>query len=101
LPRPRTSTADLGGRSDTLKPLPWTAQQRVAFELAARRYVERKMGNDPGLLEMLGLKPYESGRPPMNKAPTHGRRSTYTNHGCRCIPCTTANNEYHRKQEAA
>ena len=24
----------------------------------------------------------------------HGRLSTYTNHGCRCRPCTEANNRY-------
>lgn len=32
---------------------------------------------------------------------THGRASTYTNHGCRCAPCTTAIRDYNRGRRRA
>jgi hypothetical protein len=28
----------------------------------------------------------------------HGSRGTYVHHQCRCMPCTEANTEYHRRQ---
>lgn len=30
------------------------------------------------------------------RVPKHGLRSTYTNHGCRCEPCSKANRDYQR-----
>lgn len=35
-------------------------------------------------------------KPHTPRAPKHGLRSTYTNHGCRCEPCSKANRDYSR-----
>lgn len=35
-----------------------------------------------------------------SKGWTHGNKSTYNNHGCRCEACTAANTEHQRKRRA-
>jgi len=35
------------------------------------------------------------------RKPQHGTRNEYAHHGCRCQPCTDANNEYYRQYNAA
>lgn len=100
----RSSSADLGGRDETLTLIPWTEEQQAENERLALRKAERMTA--PGaerqmILEMLGLVPYEAASKERNETPiAHGTRGGYTNRGCRCFECRSAQAEYFRVTRA-
>lgn len=76
-----TSTTDLSSSGVRLAPAPLTPEEREHNERLARRAIARQHDADT-LLEMLGLKDYESGTPPKRERPiNHGTRNGY-NLGC-------------------
>lgn len=103
--KPVSSTADLGGRDNTLDPIPWTAEQREEYERRAELTVRQFFRQDPEpvseILQMLGLEEYESVKRTQDDTPlVHGKRATYVNRFCRCEDCSEANNAYYRDRRA-
>lgn len=100
----KTSSADLGGRDDTLKMIPWTEEEKAEYERKAALTAADYLGNTEDLinvLEMLGIKTYVSKKKPRNTTPlVHGKRGTFVNRGCKCDDCSEANNAYYRERRA-
>lgn len=103
--KPVSSTADLGGRDNTLDPIPWTPAQRTDYEQRAEQTVRQYFKDDPEpateILQMLGLEQYVSIKRTQDDTPLlHGRRATFVNRKCKCDPCNEANNAYFRERRA-